>query len=154
MMNLILIRRDLKTMIDKINIIAFKKSQILEILDMLNLETKKLGRWVYVKLPNGELAKCFSCKKTLTTYSIGNIFKGNPVDMTCTNPCCFATFIVDKELISVSSMSESRAGVTKDLSSLSRSGIKDPSSNGDRVEGVDPSSLKNKKPVRSGWGVR
>ena len=74
----------------------FRKSQIPDLLNKMNMEIDRLGNVVHKE--TDEIAECYACGKKLKVNEVGNIMPGSGVVL-CDNPSCFAQYCSEKGLI-------------------------------------------------------
>ncbi len=86
-----------------VNLISFKKEQLQEVLNLLDIRAKIIPELQIEIILNNEnkQAKCETCGKKLTMNNLGSIAKGSedfnkPNLLYCENPACFATKLAEK----------------------------------------------------------
>ena len=82
-------------MISELEMISFKKEDVLEILRILDVQTEKRGDKEIILNEVGQIATCESCKKELFTDNLGNVSHGS-THLFCDNPSCFLLHLVEK----------------------------------------------------------
>ena len=78
---------------------SFNKGQTKQILNALDIETKKMGikEFIVDETKENKIAICPMCEEQLTPENLGNVIKGSKI-LFCDNPSCFNHYLIKRLL--------------------------------------------------------